>query len=162
MIQSCCRNFSTNQNEKNFIKSNISRHVIVKSNISKFDFTKYVQFKIQNQTFSSIHTNLIENIFCDITAISSLTNVNLVFWNNIMIVTTAFAVVSQFVVEIVFVVNNSSIIKFVENIDFFDFDYKNLFDINQFIVIFERYNFYRNVFIFVDHFKNLKKNFFRF
>ena len=46
--------------------------------------------------------------------------------------------------------------------NYFDFDYENSFDTNQFIVNSKRHNFYRDVFIFIDHLKNLKKTFFDF
>ena len=144
----------------------ISRHVTIKLDISKSNTSKKFVFE-NNQSQTSSFTNQTKNIFRDMIDISSSTDVNFVFWNDIMTVIIVFVNVSRFVVEFAFVVdnndnndNNSSIIKSAENIDYFDFDYENLFDIDQFIVIFERHNFYRNVFIFIDHFKCLKRIFF--
>ena len=78
-----------------------------------------------------------------------------------MIVTTTFVVVSCFVVENSSIDDNNatqqSIIKTIEDADYFDSIYKNLIDIDQFIVNVKRYNFYRDVYIFIDHFKNWKK-----
>ena len=56
-------------------------------------------------------------------------------------------------------INNDQqlIVKLIKNVDFFEFDYENSIDINQFIVNVKRYNFYCNVYIFIDHLKNLKK-----
>ena len=79
-----------------------------------------------------------------------------------MIVTIVFVSMSRFVAEtFFFVVNNTlqSIFKSVENVNYFDSDYENSFDTNQLIVNSKRHNFYRDVFIFIDHLKNLKKTF---
>ena len=84
---------------------------------------------------------------------------NQILWNDIMIVIIAFVSMFRFAIETFFVVNNilQSVFKSVENVNYFDFDYKNSIDTNQFIVNFDRHNFYRDVFIFIDHLKNLKK-----
>ena len=141
----------------------ISRHVTIKFDVSKQNTSeKLILNNNQSQTFS--FTNQTKNIFRDIIDISSLIDVNFAFWNDIMTMIIVFVVVSRFVVEFVFVVdnndNNFSIIKSIENIDYFNFDYEDFFDIDQFIVIFDRHSFYRNVFTFIDHLKCLKKNFF--
>ena len=92
--------------------------------------------------------------------ISSSVDVDSIFWVDIMIVIIVFVVVSHVVVFVSTVSTNDnsfSIIKFVENVDYFDFNYENSIDIDQSIVTSNRHNFYRNVFIFIDHLKNLKK-----
>ena len=84
---------------------------------------------------------------------------NQAFWNDIMIVTTTFVVVSRSVAENSLIdVNNvdQSIIKIVENVDYFESIYVNLTNIDQFIVNVKRQNFYRDVYIFIDHLRNLK------
>ena len=88
--------------------------------------------------------------------------VDQVFWNDIMIVIIVFVSMSRFVDETSSFVDNNflqSVIKSVENVNYFDFDYENSFDTNQFIVNSKRHNFYRDVFIFTDHLKDLKKIF---
>ena len=51
----------------------------------------------------------------------------------------------------------ASIIRFVENVKFFDFDYV---DINNFVIVnVDHYVFYKNVYVFKDKLKNLTKNF---
>ena len=76
-----------------------------------------------------------------------------------MIVTIAFASMSRFATKTFSAVNNilQSAFKFVEDVNYFDFDYENSIDTDQFIVSSDRHNFYRDVFIFTDHFKNLEK-----
>ena len=78
-----------------------------------------------------------------------------------MIVIIAFVSIFRFVVDTFFFVNNNndlqSIIKFVKNVDYFDSNYESSIDNDQFIVNFDKHNFYRNVYIFIDHFKNLNK-----
>ena len=53
--------------------------------------------------------------------------------------------------------NSFSIIKSIENVDCFNSNYENFNDIDQFIVNVKRYNYYCNVYIFTDHFRDLKK-----
>ena len=75
-----------------------------------------------------------------------------------MIVITTFVVVSRSNEKQQFLNNNSfSIIKSTKNVDYFDFEYENSIDIDQFIVNVKRYNYYRNVYIFIDYFRDLKK-----
>ena len=79
-----------------------------------------------------------------------------------MIVIIAFASVFRFVSETFFSADNNisqSAIKSAENVNYFDSDYEDSFDTNQFIVNSKRHYFYRDVFIFTDHLKNLKKTF---
>ena len=81
------------------------------------------------------------------------------FWNEIMTVITTFVVVSRFDVDDEQQQDDNffSIIKSVENVDYFDFEYENSIDTDQFIVNVKRYNYYRNVYIFIDYFRDLKK-----
>ena len=51
----------------------------------------------------------------------------------------------------------ASIIHFVKNVEFFDFDYENVN--NSAIVNVDRHVFYKNVYIFDDRLKNLAKDF---
>ena len=67
----------------------------------------------------------------------------------------------NFNVDIV-VDTNKSIIDSTKNIDYFDSKYENSIDKNFSIIIFDRHIFYRDVFIFIDKFENLKKKKFRF
>ena len=79
-----------------------------------------------------------------------------------MIVVIAFASVSRSASETSSFVDNNilqSAVKSAENVSYFDFDYEDSFDTNQLIVSSRRHNFYRDVFIFIDHLKNLKKTF---
>ena len=81
-----------------------------------------------------------------------------------MIVIIVFVSIFRFANETFFSVDNNifqSIIKSAENVNYFDFDYENSFDTNQLIVNSKKHNFYRDVFIFTDHLKNLKKTFFK-
>ena len=55
-----------------------------------------------------------------------------------------------------------SIVESSKNIEYFDSDYEDSFEKDFFIVIFDKHIFYRDVFIFIDRLKNLKKNFSRF
>ena len=55
---------------------------------------------------------------------------------------------------------DKSIVDSLKDIDYFDLKYENLFEKNVMIVIFDRHIFYRDVFIFIDRLKDLKKNFF--
>ena len=59
-------------------------------------------------------------------------------------------------VDDVNVVDERSIIKSIEDIEYFDFIFEN--DKNDVIVNFDRHVYYRNVFVFVDKLKNLKKD----
>ena len=58
--------------------------------------------------------------------------------------------------------DDKSIIKFFENIDYFDSNYENSSNINIFIVNVERHNFYRDVFVFIDRLKNFAIDFVEF
>ena len=50
-----------------------------------------------------------------------------------------------------------SIIRFVENVEFFDFDYV---DVNNFVIVnVDRHVFYKNVYVFENRLKNLTKSF---
>ena len=59
-------------------------------------------------------------------------------------------------VDDVNVANEKSIIKSIENIEYFNFIFEN--DKNDVIVNFDRHVYYRDVFVFVDKLKNLKKD----
>ena len=78
-----------------------------------------------------------------------------------MIVIATFVIVSRSASETSSSVDNNnnlqSIIKSVENVDYFDSNYENSIDIDQSIVSFEKHNFYRDVYIFIDHLKDLNK-----
>ena len=74
-----------------------------------------------------------------------------------MIVITVFVVVSRSNDEQQQNDNSFSIIKSIENVDYFNLNYENFSDINQFIVNVKRYNYYRNVYIFINHLRDLKK-----
>ena len=89
--------------------------------------------------------------------ISLSSDVDQILWNDIMIMTTAFAVVSRSNDEQQQNDHSSSVIKSIENVDYFDFEYENSIDTNQSIVSVKRYNYYRNVYIFIDHLRDLKK-----
>ena len=136
---------------------NVFRQLIVESNITSNE-RRSVSIQIDNnQTFFFIQIEKIRrNMF---SIISSSVEMNQVLWNDIMIVIIAFVSMFRFAIETFSVVNNilQSIFKSVENVNYFDFDYEDSIDTDQFIVSFDRHNFYRDVFIFIDHFKNLKK-----
>ena len=57
---------------------------------------------------------------------------------------------------------DKSIVESSKNIEYFDSDYENSSEKDFFIVIFDKHIFYRDVFIFIDRLKNLKKNFSKF
>ena len=140
---------------------NAFRQFIVESDIIDNERRSISTQVDNNQTFLFTQTEKIRRIMSSI--ISSSTEVNQALWNDIMIVTIAFASMSRFVDETSSSVDNNisqSAIKSVENVNYFDFDYEDSFDTNQFIVNSKRHNFYRDVFIFIDHLKNLKKTFF--
>ena len=59
-------------------------------------------------------------------------------------------------------VDDKSIIKFFENVDYFVSNYEIFNNINVFIVNVKRYNFYRDVFVFIDRFKNFAIDFIEF
>ena len=63
-------------------------------------------------------------------------------------------------VVIVVVDIDKSIVDSSKNIEYFDSKYENSFEKNFMIVISDRHISYRDVFIFIDRLKNLKKNFF--
>ena len=141
---------------------NISRQSIVESNITSNELRSINIQTDNNQTFLFIQTEEIRRSMFSI--ISSSIEVNQILWNDIMIVIIVFATIFRFANETFSVDNNTSqsAVKFAENVDYFDFDYENSFDTNQLIVSSKRHNFYRDVFIFTDHLKNLKKTFFDF
>ena len=145
-------------------ESNIFRQFIIESKtIDSEHSVENTQFDSNqtnnNQTFFFIQIENIRRIMFSI--ISSSTEVNSTLWNDIMIVIIAFVSVFRFVVETFFFVNNNndlqSIIKFAENVDYFDSNYEDSIDSDQSIVSFDKHNFYRDVYIFIDHFKNLNK-----
>ena len=95
-------------------------------------------------------------------SIQSSFEIDQTFWDDIMIVIIVFASISRSVNETSSFVDNNilqSAVKSAENVSYFDFDYENSFDTNQFIVNSRRHNFYRDIFIYIDHLKNLKKIF---
>ena len=137
---------------------NISRQFIVESDITSSERRSVDIQAVNSQTFLFIQTEKIRRIMFSI--ISSSAEVNQVLWNDIMIVIIAFVSVLRSVDEtFLFVDNNISqpAIKSAENVGYFDSDYENSFGTNQSIVSSERHNFYRDVFIFTDHLKDLKK-----
>ena len=139
---------------------NVFRQFIIESNIIDNE-RRSVNIQADNsQTFLFTQIEEIRRNMSSI--ISSSIDVNQVLWNDIMIVIIVFVTIFRFVNETISSVNNNisqSIIKFVENVNYFDFDYEDSFDTNQFIVNSKRHNFYRDVFIFIDYLKNLKKTF---
>ena len=140
--------------------SNISRQFIVESNSTDSERRSISTQADNNQTFLFIQTEEIRRIMSSI--ISSSIEVNQILWDDIMIVIIAFASVFRFVSETFFSADNNisqSAIKSAENVNYFDSDYEDSFDTNQFIVNSKRHYFYRDVFIFTDHLKNLKKTF---
>ena len=139
-------------------ESNISRQFIIE--LKTIDNEHSISAQISNnQIFFFIQIEEIRRIMFSI--ISSSIEINSILWNDIMIVIIAFVSIFRFVVETFFFVNNNndlqSIIKSVKNVDYFDSNYENSIDIDQSIVSFDRHNFYRDVYIFIDHFKNLNK-----
>ena len=164
-------NFSSQTSSYFFIinsdsESDTSRQLIIESKTTDSEHSiENTQFDSNqtnnNQTSSFINTNQIEEIRRNMSSTESLSEVDQIFWDDIMIVIIAFASVSRFADETSSSVDNNnvlqSIIRFVENVDYFDSNYENSIDIDQSIVSFERHNFYRNVYIFIDHFKNLNK-----
>ena len=100
------------------------------------------------------------------TAIPSPADVDSALWNDIMTVATAFAAVSHVVASAPSANdgnpyqnddNPSSAIKSAEDVDYFDSDYKDPSGTDQSIVTSRRHSFYRNVYIFTDHLRSLKK-----
>ena len=140
------------------LDSNISRQSIVESDITSSE-RRSTSIQIVNQTSFFIQ---IEKVRRNMSSTQSSFEIDQVFWNDIMIVIIVFASMFRFVDETSFSVDNNflqSVIKFVENVNYFDSDYENSFDTNQLIVNSKRHNFYRDVFTFTDHLKNLKKTF---
>ena len=164
-------NFSSQTSSYSFIinsdnESNIFRQLIIESETTDSEHSiENTQFDSNqtnnNQTSSSINTNQIEEIRRNMSSIESSFEIDQIFWDDIMIVIATFVIVFRFASETFsFVDNNNnlqSIIKSVENVDYFDSNYENSIDIDQFIVSFEKHNFYRDVYIFIDHFKDLNK-----
>ena len=135
-----------------------SRQSIVESDITSSE-RRSVSIQVDNsQTSSFTQTEEIRRIM---SSIQSSFEVDSILWNDIMIVIIAFASMSRSADETSFSVDNNndlqSIIRFVENVDYFDSNYENSIDIDQSIVNFEKHNFYRDVYIFIDHLKNLNK-----
>ena len=93
-------------------------------------------------------------------------DVDSIFWNDLLIMTQIFNIVRSsifdfnFAIIVVAIDADKSIINSTKDIDYFDSEYENSFDTNSFIVTFERHTFYRDVFIFTNRLKKLKKNFF--
>ena len=142
------------------LDSNTSRQFIVESNITSNE-RRSINIQIDNnQTSSFTQTEKIRRIM---SSIQSSFEVDQTFWNDIMIVIIVFVSISRSVSETSSFVDNNilqSAVKFAENVNYFDFNYEDSFDTNQSIVNSKRHNFYRDVFIFIDHLKNLKKTFF--
>ena len=139
---------------------NAFRQFIVESDITDNERRSISTQVDNNQTSFFTQIEEIRRIMFSI--ISSSAEMNQALWNDIMIVIIAFASMSRFVDETSSSADNNisqSAIKFAENVDYFDSDYEDSFDTNQFIVNSKRHNFYRDVFIFIDHLKNLKKTF---
>ena len=140
------------------LDSNTSRQFIVESNITSNE-RRSTSTQVASQT--SFFTQ-IEKIRRNMSSTQSSSEVDQVFWDDIMIVIIVFVSMSRSVDETSSSADNNflqSAIKSVENVNYFDSDYENSFDTNQFIVNSKRHNFYRDVFIFTDHLKNLKKIF---
>ena len=142
---------------------NASRQFIVDSDITNNERRSVSTQTDNSQTFFNSQTSFftqIEKIRRTMFSIQLSSKVDQVFWNDIMIVIIVFASVFRFATETFSFADNNilqSAVKFVENVNYFDSDYENSIDTNQLIVSFDRHNFYRDVFIFIDHFKNLKK-----
>ena len=93
-------------------------------------------------------------------AISPPPGVDQALWNGIMAVTIAFAAVPRPATETPPPAggnNPPSAIKSVENVGFFNPEYENVSGTDQPIVSVGRHNFYRNVYVFTDHLRDLKK-----
>ena len=139
---------------------NASRQSTVESDITDSE-RRSISIQADNSQ-TSFFTQIEEIRRIMSSVISSSTEVNQALWNDIMIVIIVFASVSRSADETFSFVDNNflqSAIKSAENVNYFDSDYENSFDTNQLIVSSERHNFYRDVFIFTDHLKNLKKIF---
>ena len=97
-------------------------------------------------------------------------NIESIFWNDLLIMIQIFNIVRQSTINfnfetiiiIVVVDANKSIINSTKNIDYFDSKYSNSSNKNSFIMNFDRYIYYRDVYVFIDWLKNLKQNFFDF
>ena len=90
-----------------------------------------------------------------------------IFWNDLLIMTQVFNIIRSSSIDfnfdavvIVVVDVDKSVVDLSKNIEYFDSKYEDSFERNFIIVIFDRHIFYRDVFIFIDRLKNLKKNFF--
>ena len=148
-------------NESNTFRQFIVEREIIDSEQS-IENTQFDNNEIDsNQTFLFINTNQTKEIHRNISSIRSFFEIDQFFWNNIMIVIIAFVSMFRFVDKTFFSVDNNnvlqSIIRFAENVDYFDSNYENSIDTDQSIVSFEKHNFYRDVYIFIDYFKNLNK-----
>ena len=99
---------------------------------------------------------------------SAFAEINSIFWNDLLIMTQIFNIVrfsttnSNFNIVDTTVDVDKSIVELSKNIEYFDSNYEDSFEKNFFIIIFDKHIFYRDVFIFIDRLKNVKKNFSRF
>ena len=159
--------FNTKQSSSNSINT---RQTIV-SNESKLDTIDDTSFKSSLKFFASQFFVHIEKVSRNITSVSFFVDVDSILWIDIttlvQILMRARSSTSIFFDDIFFVFDNEnvddkSIIKFFENVDYFDSNYENLNNINVFIVNVERHNFYRDVFVFIDRLKNFAIDFIEF
>ena len=145
---------------------NISRQFIVESDTTSSE-RRSINIQTDNNQTSFFNSQTffftqIEEIRRIMSSTQSSFEVDQIFWNDIMTVAIAFVSISRFANETFFLADNNilqSTIKSAENVNYFDSDYEDSFDTDQFIVNSKRHNFYRDVFIFIDHLKNLKKTF---
>ena len=160
------RHFSTKQffTAIVFIQSTDIRQISVsknKNDETSFTNTISIDSFFDNFVFASVQTKEISRSMFIFSFVS--TDVDSVFWNDLLIMIQIFNIVRfsisdfNFVVVIIAVDADKSIIDFAKNIDYFDSNYENSFEKNFLIIIFERHTFYRDVFIFTDRLKNLKK-----
>ena len=110
--------------------SNTFRQFIVESNITNNE-RRSINIQIDNnQTFYFIQIEKIRRIM---SLIQSLFEIDQTFWNDIMIVIIVFVSIFRFASETFSFLDNNilqSIVKSVENVNYFDFDYENSFDTN--------------------------------
>ena len=111
-----------------------------------------------SNTPPSTHTNQTEDIPRNMAGIPPSSGVDQALWNGIMAVATAFAVVPRPGGEQQPSNGNPPpAVKSVEDVGYFDPGYEDPIGTDQSIVSVERYNYYRNVYIFTDHLRDLKK-----
>ena len=163
--------FKFDFNTKQFSSNSINTRQIIVSNESKLDTIDNISSKNSLKFSTNQFFVYIEKISRNMTSVSSFVNVDFVLWIDItifaQILIKARSSTSIFFDNIFFVfdnenVNDKSIIKFFKNVDYFDSNYENSNNINVFIVNVERYSFYRDVFVFIDRFKNFAIDFIEF